>query len=76
MSVPDEPPTDAITDHIISVYCAADRGRRVVAGMGAAVPLPLSVSDITAVVEVYGSPLPRRLLDAAVFGLDGVILSG
>lgn len=70
--MPDEPPTDPITDHIISVYCAADRCRGVAVGMGGAVPLPLplTTANITAVVEAYGTPLSRRELDAAVFAID------
>lgn len=68
--VPDEPPSDPITDHIISVYCAADRCRGVAVGMGGAVPLPLTTANITAVVEAYRTPLSRRELDAAVFAID------
>lgn len=68
--MPDEPPTDPITDHVISVYCAVDRCRSVAVGMGGAVPLPLTTANITAVVEAYGTPLSRRELDAAVFEID------
>lgn len=53
----------------------AARSRRYVAGgMGAPAPMPLGPAEVTTAVEAYGSPLPRKLLDAAVFGLDGVAL--
>ncbi|OQV33847.1 hypothetical protein D0C27_09510 [Alcaligenes faecalis] len=68
--MPDEPPSDPITDHVIRVYCAADRCRSVIVGMGGAVPLPLSTENISAVVQAYGTPLPRQELDMAVFELD------
>ena len=68
--VPDEPATDPITDHIISVYCGADRSRGVAVGAAGAVPLPLTTVNITAVVEAYGTPLARRELDAAGFEID------
>lgn len=38
--------------------------------MGGAVPLPLSTENISAVVQAYGTPLPRQELDMAVFELD------
>lgn len=54
----------------------ASRARRYTSnGMGV-VPMALGPNEVGAAVEAYGSPLPRRLLDAAVFGLDGVVLEG
>ncbi|AQS50556.1 hypothetical protein PAEH1_01510 [Paenalcaligenes hominis] len=53
----------------------ASRSRRYASsGMGS-VPMALGPNEIGAAVEAYGSPLPRRLLDAAVFELDGVVLT-
>lgn len=52
----------------------ASRSRRYVSnGMGS-VPMALGPEEIEAAVRAYGSPLPRRLLDVAVFGLDGEVL--
>ena len=52
----------------------ASRSRRYVSnGMGS-VPMALGPEEIEAAVRAYGSPLPRRLLDIAVFELDGVVL--
>ena len=52
----------------------ASRARRYASnGMGA-VPMALGPNEIGAAVEAYGSPLPRRLLDAAVFELDNAAL--
>lgn len=52
----------------------ASRARRYASnGMGS-VPMTLGPNEVGAAVEAYGSPLPRKLLDAAVFGLDGVVL--
>ena len=33
-------------------------------------PLPLSVADISAVLDAHPSPLPRDELDACIFALD------
>lgn len=52
----------------------ASRARRYASnGMGS-VPMALGPAEVEVAVKAYGSPLPRRLLDAAVFGLDGVVL--
>lgn len=36
--------------------------------------MALGPAEVEQAVNAYGSPLPRRLLDTAVFGLDGVVL--
>lgn len=33
-------------------------------------PLPLSVADVSAVVDAYGCAMPREMLDSCVFALD------
>lgn len=70
MSVPDEPPSDPITDHTISVFYAANRARRYLAGAGGAVAMPLSAVEIGHAVAAYGSPLARLELDACVLAMD------
>jgi len=32
--------------------------------------MPISTRDINDVIAAYGTPLPRELLDAAIFALD------
>ena len=70
MAVPEEAPTDPITDHVIGVFYAANRARRYLAGMGGAVAMPLSAVEIGQVVGAYGSPLVRFELDACVLAMD------
>jgi len=48
----------------------ASRSRQYAIGAAGGFPLPLSVADITAVVDAHPSPLPREELDASVFALD------
>lgn len=52
----------------------AVRSRRYMSAGVGVVPMPLGPDEVEVAVKAYGSPLPRRLLDAAVFGLDGVVL--
>lgn len=49
----------------------ACRARRYVDGVG----LPLTVADVSSVLEHYASPLPRWLVDELVFELDGLELA-
>ncbi|MFA7680035.1 MAG: hypothetical protein WCY07_07815 [Pigmentiphaga sp.] len=74
MSVPGEPENDAITAHVIDVFLMASKARQYAIGMGVAAPLPLSVADISAVLDVHPSPLPREELDACLFALDAQLL--
>lgn len=64
------PENDTITAHILDVFYMASRSRQYAVGMGGAVPMPLSVADITAVLDAHPSPLPREELDACIFALD------
>lgn len=75
MPVPDETPTDPITDHIISMFWVAHSARRYLAGVSGAVALPLSVAEINQVVSAYGSTLTRSELDACVVALDSEYLT-
>lgn len=53
----------------------ANRSRQYAVGMGGAVPLPLSVADITAVLDAHPSPLPRDELDAYILALDAEFMA-
>lgn len=48
----------------------ANRARKYVVGMAGGFPLPLSVADITAVLDAHPSPLPRDEIDSYIFALD------
>lgn len=48
----------------------ANRSRQYAIGMAGSAPLPLSVADISAVLDAHPSPLPREELDACIFALD------
>lgn len=48
----------------------ANRSRRYVVGMGGGIPMPLSVADVTAVLDAHPSPLPREELDTCIFAID------
>src|SRR5690606_28664278 len=69
-SAGEQPECDAITQHVIDVFLMASRSRRYAIGMAGGFPLPLSVADITAVLDAHPSPLPREELDACIFALD------
>lgn len=60
--------------HIINIYRMAAKARRhiVMGGMekAVAIPQPLSVRDISDVLEAWPSPIPRNELDTCIFGLD------
>ncbi|WP_442592465.1 hypothetical protein ACSBPU_12755 [Parapusillimonas sp. JC17] len=60
--------------HIINIYRLTAKARRhiVLGGMekALAVPQPLSVRDISDVLEAWPSPLPRNELDPCIFRLD------
>lgn len=57
------------------MFLLASRSRQYVIGLSGGVPLPLSVADITAVLEVYPSPLQREELDMCLFALDAEFMS-
>jgi hypothetical protein len=74
MSVPDEPGTDPMTDYLLSTFRNICRGRRYIAGMAGAFPLPLSAREISDWLESHPSPLPRDEIDEVMFALDAVSL--
>jgi len=57
------------------VFLLVSRSRQYVIGLGGGVPLPLSVAGITAVLEVYPSPLQREEIDMCLFALDAEFMS-
>ena len=64
---PPEPPQfDSITQQIVQVFILASRARRYVEQQ----PLPLTVRDITDVVEAHPIDMPREMLDYIIFALD------
>lgn len=55
-----------MTQQIVQVFILASRARRYVEAQ----PLPLSVRDITDVVEAHPIDMPREILDYIIFALD------
>lgn len=72
--MPDEPPTDPITAHLLNSFRNVCRGRRFITTMTGAFPLPLSAREISDWLEAHPSPLPRRHVDEVVFALDAICL--
>lgn len=64
--MPEPPQFDSITQQIVQVFILASRARRYVEAQ----PLPLSVRDITDVVEAHPIDMPREILDYIIFALD------
>lgn len=69
LTIADEAPTDYYTHAIINTFWLANRGRAYVSGMAVS-PLPLTVKDISDVLQAYPIDLPRDWVDKAVFGID------
>ena len=61
---------DALLDGIITVFVIACRERRYSEGQ----PLPISTSDITAVLQVRSVNMSRWLLDDIIFEIDAIAL--
>lgn len=57
------------------MFQLASRSRQYVIGLNGGVPLPLSVADITAVLEAHPSPLQREEIDMCLFALDAEFMS-
>lgn len=66
LELPEPPEFDSITQQIVQVFILASRARRYVEAQ----PLPLSVRDITDVVEAHPIDMPREILDYIIFALD------
>ncbi|PMU87066.1 hypothetical protein C1Y30_23195 [Pseudomonas sp. GW704-F3] len=74
--LPDEPPNDPITAYLLSAFRSITRGRRFLATMAGAFPLPLSAREISDWLDSHPSPMTRDEVDAVMFALDGVCLAG
>ncbi|MFV3015424.1 hypothetical protein ACM9HO_06935 [Pseudomonas sp. KHB2.9] len=75
MEIPEEPPTDPITKHLLATFFGVCRGRRFITTMVGAFPLPLSAREISDWLDAHPSPLPRREVDEVVFALDAICLA-
>lgn len=69
LSIPAEAESNYEIQAILNVFYLACRGRKYVGGMSI-VPLPLSVRDISDVVEAHITHIARERLDPCVFALD------
>lgn len=69
--MPDEPPEDEVTRHVLNVYSGVTRGRRYLPVMqGKPIPLPIGGREVDEWLHGHPSPLDRDELDACVFALD------
>ena len=73
LEVIEEPPTSYVVDAAIAAFNYASRGRSYVSGDRIR-PLPLSVKNITDVVEAHPMFLRRGELDPCVFAIDDIFL--
>lgn len=69
----DEVESDYLTSHIINIFNLACLSRKY-SSYGD--PFPLSVGDISVVLEAHPSPIPRSIIDFSIFSLDQEIISG
>lgn len=70
MQIPEPPDFDIDVQSIIEVYSLAARGRNYTEGK----PLPLSVKNITEVIEAHPIAIHRSLLDPIIFAIDDMVL--
>ena len=75
MAVPEEPETDAITRYLLNTFRNVCRGRRMLATMTGAHPMPLSAREISDWLEAHPSPMPRHEVDEVMFFLDHIVMS-
>jgi hypothetical protein len=75
MTVPDEPETDPLTQYLLNTFRNVCRGRRMLATMTGAHPLPLSAKEISDWLEAHPAPLARHEVDEVMFALDHILLS-
>jgi hypothetical protein len=74
MLLPEEPPLDPITKHLLTTFYGACRGRRFITSMTGVFPLPLSAREISDWLDAHPSPLSRREIDEVMFVLDAICL--
>ena len=71
MQIPEPPDYDIDIQSIIETYDLVSRGRNYTEGQ----PLPLSVKNITEVIEAHPIAIHRSLLDPIIFAIDDMVLS-
>lgn len=64
---------DYLTSHIINIFNLSCLSRKY---SPCGFPLPLSVGDISMVLEAHPTPIPRSIIDFSVFSLDKEVISG
>lgn len=68
--MPEPPQFDSDIQSIIEIYHFSARARRYIEGCA----LPLTVGDITDVVNAHPVNVPRSILDEIIFALDDLVL--
>lgn len=76
MAIPGEPENDPLTAYLLNLYRNVSRGRRYIASVAGAFPLPLSAREISDWLESHPPPLPRDEIDDVMFALDAACLAG
>ena len=64
-----------MTDYLLSAFRNITRGRRFVATMAGAFPLPLSAREISDWLEAHPPAMARAEIDEVVFTLDALCLA-
>lgn len=67
--VPNPPECDDVGFGIIQTFYLASRGRGYVGGM-AVTPLPLTVQNVSDVLDIYPVLASREVIDNGVFAID------
>lgn len=63
-----------MTGYLLSTFRNITRGRRFIATMAGAFPLPLSAREISDWLEAHPPAMPRAEIDEVVFTLDALCL--
>jgi len=71
VQIPEPPTYDIDIQSIIETYYLASRGRNYTEGQ----PLPLSVRNVTDVIEAHPIAIHRSLLDPIIFAIDDMVLA-
>ena len=71
MQIPEPPDYDIDIQSIIETYQFVARGRNYTEGQ----PLPLSVRNVTEVIEAHPIAICRSLLDPIIFAIDDLVLA-
>lgn len=74
LQAPDEAETDGFVRAVLGTFYLASRGRSYIGGMSV-MPMPLSVKDITDVLDAHPVFVDRSILDPCIFAIDDSYLS-